>query len=118
MHYINSKEIIKKYLNYSNNIQDKLSSDSDTILYLIALIWSEKPYLAKDIPDSNNKEIKTLKDFCNIFNLILEDKLTEIPLIDFDDHFEGRHHSIVSLLTGAIHQLTVNGKLQYLLNNE
>ncbi len=105
MHYIDNKETIKYYLGISNNMQDKLLSDSDIILYLRTLIYSERPYLAKNIPDSNNKEIKTLKDFCNIFNLILEDKLTEVPSIDFDLNFEAKHHSIIGLLTNTVYQL-------------
>ena len=100
MHYITNEIILKENLQIIENLKDNIHSESDTVLYLRALIFTEKPYLADEIKyRQSSNEIHILTEICHIFNLVLKDKLIEIPELNCNLHFEGKYHSIISLLT-------------------
>ena len=104
MKYINDKELIENNIQTTNSLRENIQTDSDIISYLRAAIFSEQPYLAKEISDSKNKEISMLIELCIVFNSILEDTLTDIPKLEFELAFEAKYHSIFSLLTDTIHK--------------
>lgn len=101
MHYIKDSQIIQHY-------KEKLNSTLNLSEYLIALIFSEQPYLAPNY-DGEDADIITLIKYCGFFDKILNEKRISLKEIDIPNlEFENKYHSLISLLYEIIPIVTYN----------